>query len=144
MEALFTLTIGGYNTTMRYLSRKNNTNNNFGDSSRFLLAAAAQRESSNRACVTGALEKDRHAFQLRFDPPLFCSSHSSVKGFRLWGSRLILLFLVLRKRRSKVLKQICRDGSSCRHRFFVNQAMAALSNPICAARQLSRAKRSRA
>jgi hypothetical protein len=60
------------------------------DSSRFLLAAAAQPGLSSRACVTGALEKDRHAFQHRFDPPLLCSSHSSVKTFRLLGSRLVL------------------------------------------------------
>jgi hypothetical protein len=32
---------------------------------------------SNRACVTGALEKDRNGFQHRFDPPLFGSSHKS-------------------------------------------------------------------
>jgi hypothetical protein len=31
----------------------------------------------NRACVAGALEKDRHGFQRRFDPPLLCSSHKS-------------------------------------------------------------------
>src|SRR4029077_800238 len=37
--------------------------------------ASTQPGSSNRACVTGALEKDRHAFQYRFDPPLLCSSH---------------------------------------------------------------------
>jgi hypothetical protein len=57
------------------------------DSSRFLLAAAAQRGSSNRACVTGALEKDRHAFQRRFDPPLLCSSHSSVKNVFVVGKQ---------------------------------------------------------
>jgi hypothetical protein len=39
--------------------------------------ASAQHGSSNRACVTRALEKDRHAFQHRFDPPLLCSSHKS-------------------------------------------------------------------
>jgi hypothetical protein len=39
--------------------------------------ALAQLGPSNRACVTGALEKDRHAFQHRFDPPLLCSSHKS-------------------------------------------------------------------
>ena len=32
---------------------------------------------SNRACVTGALEKDRNGFQHRFDPALLCSSHKS-------------------------------------------------------------------
>jgi hypothetical protein len=32
---------------------------------------------SNRACVTGALEKDRNGFQRRFDPLLFGSSHKS-------------------------------------------------------------------
>jgi hypothetical protein len=32
---------------------------------------------SNRACVTGALEKDRNGFHHRFDPPLLCSSHKS-------------------------------------------------------------------
>jgi hypothetical protein len=32
---------------------------------------------SNRACVAGALEKDRNGFQHRFDPPLLCSSHNS-------------------------------------------------------------------
>ena len=32
---------------------------------------------SNRARVTGALEKDRNGFQHRFDPPLFGSSHKS-------------------------------------------------------------------
>ena len=39
--------------------------------------ASAQLGSSNRACVTCALEKDRHAFQHRFDPPLLCWSHKS-------------------------------------------------------------------
>jgi hypothetical protein len=39
--------------------------------------ASAQPGSSNRACVTGALEKDRHAFQHRFNPLLLCSSHKS-------------------------------------------------------------------
>jgi hypothetical protein len=37
--------------------------------------ASAQPGSSNRASVTGALEKDWNAFQHRFDPPLLCSSH---------------------------------------------------------------------
>ena len=32
---------------------------------------------SNRACVAGALKKDRNGFQHRFDPPLFGSSHKS-------------------------------------------------------------------
>jgi len=49
--------------------------------------ASAQPRSSNRACVTGALEKDRHAFQHRFDPPLLCSSHSSVKRFSFVGKQ---------------------------------------------------------
>jgi hypothetical protein len=57
------------------------------DSSRFVLAAAAQPGSSNRACVTGALEKDRHAFQHRFDPPLLCSSHSSAKTLSFVGKQ---------------------------------------------------------
>ena len=30
---------------------------------------------SNRACVAGALEKDRNGLQHRFDPLLLCSSH---------------------------------------------------------------------
>jgi hypothetical protein len=32
---------------------------------------------SNRACVAGALEKDRNGFHRWFDPPLFGSSHKS-------------------------------------------------------------------
>jgi hypothetical protein len=41
------------------------------------IIASAQPRPSNRARVTGALEKDRHAFQHGFDPPLLCSSHKS-------------------------------------------------------------------
>jgi hypothetical protein len=32
---------------------------------------------SNRACVTGALEKDRNGLHHRLDPLLLCSSHKS-------------------------------------------------------------------
>jgi hypothetical protein len=38
---------------------------------------------SNRACVTGALEKDRNGFQHRFDPLLFGSSHKSPTNFHV-------------------------------------------------------------
>jgi hypothetical protein len=38
---------------------------------------------SNRACVTGALEKDRNGFQHRFEPVLLCSCHKSHAYFLL-------------------------------------------------------------
>src|SRR5438128_7804654 len=37
---------------------------------------------SNRTRVTGALEKDRHGFQRRFDPPLFGPSHGPYLSHR--------------------------------------------------------------
>jgi hypothetical protein len=35
------------------------------------------KRRSDRACVTGALEKDRYGFEHRFNPSLFGSSHKS-------------------------------------------------------------------
>jgi hypothetical protein len=37
---------------------------------------------SNRACVAGALEKDRNGLQHRFDPLLLCSSHKLERSDR--------------------------------------------------------------
>jgi len=42
---------------------------------------------SNRACVTGALEKDRNGLQHRFDPLLLCSSHK-LDGFHRRGGHI--------------------------------------------------------
>jgi len=52
---------------------------------------------SNRARVTRALEKDRHGFQHRFNPPLFCSSHKfhwSHRSYRPYGSNYFLIKLM--------------------------------------------------
>jgi hypothetical protein len=47
---------------------------------------------SNRACVTGALEKDRNGFQHRFDPALLCSSHKSRALLEHMGSMGQIIF----------------------------------------------------
>jgi hypothetical protein len=47
---------------------------------------------SNRACVTGALEKDRNGLQHRFDPALLCSSHKSRAFLEHVGSMGQIIF----------------------------------------------------
>jgi hypothetical protein len=46
---------------------------------------------SNRSRVTGALEKDRHGFQHRFDPPLSChfSAYSTETAERSFPNRTL-------------------------------------------------------
>ena len=47
---------------------------------------------SNRACVTGALEKDRNGLQHRFDPLLLCSSHKLEGSDRRSGDTGQIIF----------------------------------------------------
>ena len=47
---------------------------------------------SNRACVTGALEKDRNGLQHRFDPLLLCSSHKLDGSHRRGGQMGQIIF----------------------------------------------------
>ena len=49
---------------------------------------------SNRACVTGALEKDRNGLQHRFDPLLLWSSHKLDGSHRRTGDMGQTIFLI--------------------------------------------------
>src|SRR5205809_1482599 len=68
---------------------------------------------SNCTRVTGALEKDRHGLQHRFDPPLFGPSHESLVSHRSdqsYGSNYFLIKLMSPLRSTRATRILERSS----------------------------------